>query len=91
MTRRYFLGPAPVSQQNLDFSDVDKAVLILVYPRAVPHAAALKWTIEHALSIVGVPEELQAGIIGDRSADGVRARFVEWNKTTHSLPYCVVM
>ena len=90
MVKRYFFKPIPVGQQNLDFSNVDKAVLVLVYPRAAPHASASDWSIEHALRIVGAPKKYRAGIIGDRSADGVRARFVEWNKSTHSSS-CVVM
>ena len=80
----------PVSDQNLVFSNLDKAVLVLMYPRAKPHDAAPEWTAEHALSVVGVPQVFHPVIIGDRSPDGIRKRFVKWNKTNHSL-HCAIM
>ena len=73
----------PVSDQNLVFSNLDKAVLVLMYPRAKPHDAAPEWTAEYALSVVGVPKVFHPLIIGDRSPDGIRKRFMKWNKINH--------
>ena len=84
MVKRHFFKRIPASQPNLQFSDLDKAVLVLMYPRSTPHPDALGWTVEHALSVVGVPNQLQGDIIGDGSADGIRDRFVEWNEVARS-------
>ena len=71
--------------RNLILSDMDKAVLVLMYPRSTPHVDAPEWTVEHALTIVGVPKQLQRDIIGDGSPDGIRDRVVEWNEAARSL------
>ena len=68
-----------ISQPGPDFSDLDKAFLVLTYPRSTPHPKVPWWTIEHALTIAGVPKESQQTIIGDRSPDGIRERFRAWN------------
>ena len=83
----------PLSKWNLVLSDLDKAALVIMYPRTTPHDGAPEWSVEYALSVVGVPTELQGTIIGDRSPDGIRGRFVEWNNPTsptHSSK-CIVM
>ena len=75
----------PVSQKNVHLSQLDKAVLVLMYPRPQPHAQAPRWTVEHALDVVGVPQDRQGAIIGDRSPDGIRSRFMAWNKANRSF------
>ena len=82
----------PVSERNeVLLSDLDKAALVIMYPRTTPHDNAPEWTIEHALFVVGVPNELQGAIIGDRSPDGIRNRFVEWSNPASPPPRCIVM
>ena len=80
MVRRWFLKRVPVSRKNAVFSELDKAVLVLMYPRSQPHDDASEWTIEHALKVAGVPKRYRKTIIGDRSPDGIRSRFVAWNQ-----------
>ena len=82
MVRRWFFKRVPVSQENLVFSELDKAVLVLMYPRSQPHDKASEWIVEHALKVAGVPQRRWKSIIGDRSPDGIRSRFVAWNETS---------
>ena len=77
----------PISGRNLVLSDLDKAVLVLMYPRVTPHPEAPEWTAEHALSIVGIHENFHRVVIGDRSPDAIREQFVRWNKAADSLHY----
>ena len=51
----------PVNGQNL----------VLMYPRATPHVDSSEWTVEHALNIVGVPNNQQGAIMGDKSPNGI--------------------
>ncbi|KAJ6449457.1 hypothetical protein C8R45DRAFT_1224408 [Mycena sanguinolenta] len=39
---------------NYDLSEMDKAYMVINYPRTKPHPSAAEWTLEHALNIAGV-------------------------------------
>ena len=82
MIKRRFFKYSPVRQKNVELSQLDKAALVLMYPRSQPHDKAPEWTIEHALKVAGVPQRRWKSIIGDRSPDGIRSRFVAWNETS---------
>ncbi|KAJ7907565.1 hypothetical protein B0H13DRAFT_2501759 [Mycena leptocephala] len=55
----YFM-PAAMNEQHKDvppnykLSDMDKAYMIINYPRPTPHALAPEWTLDHALQVSGV-------------------------------------
>lgn len=70
----------PPVRENKVLSDVDKAFLVLTYPRTTPHPDAPEWTVGHALETAGVPDEDQREIIVDGSPDEIRRRFCEWNR-----------
>ena len=80
MIKRWFFKDPPVSKKNVELSQLDKAALVLMYPRSQPHDDAPEWTIERALKVVGVPKRHWKTILGDRSPDGIRSRFVAWNQ-----------
>jgi hypothetical protein len=52
--------PAAMNEQHKDvppnykLSDMDKAYMIINYPRPTPHALAPEWTLDHALQVSGV-------------------------------------
>ncbi|GJJ10385.1 hypothetical protein Clacol_004611 [Clathrus columnatus] len=56
---------------NTELSEKDKAYMVLVYPRDVPHENAPKWTLSHALSVANVPENLTR----DWNARSIRDEF----------------
>ncbi|KAJ7851510.1 hypothetical protein B0H14DRAFT_2355253, partial [Mycena olivaceomarginata] len=55
----YFM-PAAMNIQHIDVppnythSDMDKAYIVINYPRPTPHASAPNWTLEYALKVSGV-------------------------------------
>jgi hypothetical protein len=68
--------PFPFIFRQIRNSQMDKAYMVVVYPRQTPHSAAPGWTLDHALQVAGV--DLQAAqaikgafnggdIAGDRS------------------------
>lgn len=42
---------------NYHISDMDKAYMAIMYPRAIPHESAPEWTLENALTKVGIARE----------------------------------
>ncbi len=43
---------------NKELSDLDKAYMVLQYPRDTPHAQAAQWTFDYALSKINCPESV---------------------------------
>ncbi len=43
---------------NKELSDLDKAYMVVQYPRAQPHPDAPQWTFEYALKVIGCPESV---------------------------------
>lgn len=43
---------------NRSLSELDKAYMVVQYPRAEPHPEAPEWTFEHALSVIGCPDDV---------------------------------
>jgi len=41
---------------NQVLSDLDKAYVVITYPRATPHPEAPEWTFDHALDIAKVDD-----------------------------------
>ncbi|KAE8229463.1 hypothetical protein CF326_g5566, partial [Tilletia indica] len=48
---------------NTELSDMDKAYIVINYPRSEPHPEAQEWTLEHALNVAGVPNEVKQEIL----------------------------
>ena len=79
---------------NYDLSEMDKAYMCIMYPRARPHDSAPKWTLEHALEVTGISREdpvtanriKAAAVVGtDGFIDPSRIRiiFSDWCLKTH--------
>lgn len=82
----YFM-PGSLNEQgndvevNNELSDTDKAYMVINYPRNVTHPAAPEWTLEHALGIAGVPENVQKDIAAaGTNLAAARSLFAKWNK-----------
>ncbi|SJX64350.1 uncharacterized protein SRS1_21007 [Sporisorium reilianum f. sp. reilianum] len=58
---------------NAELSDVDKAYMVLQYPRATPHERAPEWTFEHALDVIRCPDPVRNAILQAKETD-VNAR-----------------
>ncbi|KAJ7625552.1 hypothetical protein FB45DRAFT_68644 [Roridomyces roridus] len=43
---------------NCNLSDMDKAYMVINYPRPDPHPQASRWTLHHALKVAGVPKRI---------------------------------
>ncbi|KAG5635238.1 hypothetical protein H0H81_011954 [Sphagnurus paluster] len=79
----YFMEPY-LNVENIDvpvntkLSDMDKAYMLINYPRTRPHPKAKDWTLERALGVAGVPAgEIKAYLgLGD---EGIRKKFEDWN------------
>jgi hypothetical protein len=68
-------------------SDLDKAFMVIAYPRNKPHSEAPQWTIEKALDVMGVPSEVRIQILqlssnssAGRNAKEIRDMFFDWQK-----------
>ena len=63
---------------NSMLSDMDKAFMLINYPRASPHPNSPDWTLTRALDVAGVTGSARDAIIDATSADLVRQRFALW-------------
>jgi hypothetical protein len=65
-------------------SEIDKAYMIINYPRPSAHPNSPKWTFEHALSVAGVKDKKTLDILmGDwnkKNYSRLRRKFIQWNK-----------
>lgn len=79
---------------NKELSDLDKAYMVVQYPRAQPHPETPQWTFEYALKVIGCPESVaqqlraakargtnQGGFIDPTS---IRKILSDWTKASHS-------
>ncbi|KAE8244742.1 hypothetical protein A4X13_0g6310 [Tilletia indica] len=48
---------------NTELSEMDKAYIVINYPRSKPHPDAPEWTLEHALKVAGVPDGVKQEIM----------------------------
>ncbi|KAF8068844.1 hypothetical protein FPV67DRAFT_1668901 [Lyophyllum atratum] len=66
---------------NNKLSDMDKAYMVINYPRDKPDLTAPEWTVEYALEKAGVPLEERTEILKARhDASTMRVYFTTWNK-----------
>ncbi|KAI0061320.1 hypothetical protein BV25DRAFT_1826806 [Artomyces pyxidatus] len=69
---------------NSQLSQMDKAYMVINYPRAEPHPKAPDWTLETALQKAGVPADIQDAILsvpprnGRPDAHEIRRLFSNW-------------
>jgi hypothetical protein len=57
--------------ENTGLSDLDKAYMVINYPRKHPHPSAPRWTLDRALDVAGVPRDVRR----DWNASNVRIKF----------------
>ncbi|KAF8068874.1 hypothetical protein FPV67DRAFT_1761161 [Lyophyllum atratum] len=66
-------------------SDLDKAYMVINYPRKKPHPKAKQWTLEKALEVAGVPSDMQTDILeAIDDASTLRTLFSDWNQQTRA-------
>lgn len=53
---KYITGLDHDIDYNYNLSEMDKAYMVIMYPRKAPHAKAPEWTFEHALEKAGVTQ-----------------------------------
>ncbi|KAJ7487013.1 hypothetical protein FB451DRAFT_1554137 [Mycena latifolia] len=77
----YFM-PAAMNLERIDvppndiLSDMDKAYMVINYPRPTPHASAPKWTLEYALKVSGVDDATTQNILNAKgNVTKIRAIF----------------
>ncbi|RBR24702.1 uncharacterized protein FIESC28_02475 [Fusarium coffeatum] len=82
---------------NGKLSDLDKAYMILQYPRKTMHPESAKagWSIEKALKVIGAPTEVTDKILafvedkrdefGEISTANIREVIKNWTRATHGL------
>ena len=64
-------------------SDLDKAFLILNYPRQKPHHGAEEWTLAKALEVAEVKGEARSNILSRlEKPDDIRQQFLEWKRAS---------
>ncbi|KAI0060344.1 hypothetical protein BV25DRAFT_1888300 [Artomyces pyxidatus] len=69
---------------NSQLSQMDKAYMVINYPRAEPHPNASSWTLETALQKAGVPTDVQDAILSVPPMNGrpdaleIRRLFSNW-------------
>ena len=81
---------------NLKLTDLDKAYMILQYPRQKMHPRAERdgWTFEKALSVMGAPDNVKYQILhllrsdrddttGEISPTNIRAIMANWTRAVH--------
>ncbi|KAG5637671.1 hypothetical protein H0H81_003639 [Sphagnurus paluster] len=79
----YFM-PASMNAENIEvrvnnkLSDMDKAYILINYPRKRPHPKAKDWTLERALGVAGVPAGEIKAYLG-WSDESIRTEFEAWN------------
>ncbi|KAH8099648.1 hypothetical protein BXZ70DRAFT_240518 [Cristinia sonorae] len=62
---------------NSSLSDRDKALMVVNYPLPQLNSNAPRWTLSHALSVLGVPEYYKHSMLAARPAD-VRKQYAIW-------------
>ena len=68
--------------RHYNLTALDKAYVLINYPRAQAAAATPEWTFEHALDVARVDAATKAKLLQDFNAknyDGVRTKFNQWN------------
>ncbi|KAJ7493835.1 hypothetical protein FB451DRAFT_1122358 [Mycena latifolia] len=77
----YFM-PAAMNLERIDvppnevLSDMDKAYMVINYPRPTPHASAPMWTLEYALKVSGVDDATTQNILSAKgNVTKIRAIF----------------
>ncbi|KAK7683369.1 hypothetical protein QCA50_013631 [Cerrena zonata] len=72
-------------QNNNVLSDLDKAYVILYYPRSRRDELCQEWTISRALELVGVDGEPQKNILKTENPDSIRQMFIQWNENNRTV------
>ncbi|EPQ29004.1 uncharacterized protein PFL1_03294 [Pseudozyma flocculosa PF-1] len=54
---------------NTELSQLDKAYMVLQYPRPRPHAKAPEWTIDYALKVAGCPADIAQKVLASSRTD----------------------
>ncbi|KAI0060135.1 zincin [Artomyces pyxidatus] len=77
-------------------SDMDKAYMVINYPRAEPHPDAPDWTLEKALQVASLPDDYRTWILESRhNVEAMRyiffdcilrERYPTWTKSPDSSP-----
>ncbi|THH27511.1 hypothetical protein EUX98_g6673 [Antrodiella citrinella] len=89
----YFMPPDMNEQRinvppNYSLTDLDKAFVVINYPRKEPAQEAPEWTLAHALDVVGVDASAKANILARTDdADDVRLAFTLWTAANHALEH----
>lgn len=65
---------------NPDLSDIDKAVLVLNYPRLNPGPLVPRWTVSYAADVIGIKGESREKIVAATHPHDVRRLYSEWSK-----------
>jgi hypothetical protein len=65
-----------IVEANNNLSDLDKAYMVINYPRNNPHDAAQDWTLEHALDVAQVPKNARK----NWNVNNVREKFRQFNQ-----------
>jgi len=76
--------------RNQKLSDLDRAYMVINYPRDVPSTdpVASQWTVDRALTFVGVPAATKQTILNfwrARQYDKMRLAFNTWNAIMQSV------
>lgn len=66
---------------NGSLSDLDKAYMLINYPRASAAIETPEWTFEYALEVAGVIGDAKQSILDAPSIDLIRQRFALWRIT----------
>jgi hypothetical protein len=67
---------------NYELTDMDKAYMVINYPRDAPHAEAQDWTLDHALDVAGVEPKIKKVLLSfweKKKYKDLRKRFNIWN------------
>jgi hypothetical protein len=85
--------PAKLNEENIELyenntlSELDKAYMTIMYPRASAHTNTPDWTFEHALDVVKMNPKTKATLIQhwqQNDIDKVRKTFNAWNAIMQS-------
>ncbi|KAJ7452613.1 hypothetical protein FB451DRAFT_1050784, partial [Mycena latifolia] len=83
---------------NKKLSDIDKAYMVINYPRPKPHDGARQWTLEYALKVAGVDAVTTQKILSHNSdtsvdAHAIRGTFIRYQLSRrvhqHQAPHAV--
>ncbi|KAJ3488053.1 hypothetical protein NLI96_g3113 [Meripilus lineatus] len=69
-----------ITPSGTELSSFDKAFAMAHYPRLIPHRDTPEWTIEHAFTVLGVPEDTQNQILRSTNPKTIFRSFDAWNK-----------